>query len=230
MSSHTVKAVFTFKDSNSKDRFVDFCNGDNGLSVTRSWEGCQSIDCYESHENPLQIVIWQKWNSKENHESYVKHRHDDGSFTFLHELIASPPEIVPLRAVVFKNDREQVLDVVNDMCSKDHTLGMKHMTDDCIFIRPTGNPMSKKGWEEMMTNDDVSVESSKLVSVNRLHLHNDTAVVCYTSHASFSYKGVKNDDVAVFTCHMRKVDGSRKVIMGQRSKGRLPTVEPPKFE
>ena len=49
--SHTVKAVFTFKDGGGKDKFVEFCNSENGLSVTRAWEGCQSIECYESSEN-----------------------------------------------------------------------------------------------------------------------------------------------------------------------------------
>ena len=43
---HTVSAVFTFKDVASKNKFINFCNGDNGLSVTRAWKGCQSIECY----------------------------------------------------------------------------------------------------------------------------------------------------------------------------------------
>ena len=227
--SHTVKAVFTFKDNESKDKFVEFCNGENGLSVTRAWEGCQSIECYESSENSLQVVIWQKWNSKENHESYVKHRHEDGSFTFLHELIASPPEIVPLRPVLFKTDKEQVEDVLRDMCDKDHNVGMKHMHDDCVFIRPSGNPLTKEGWKKMMENDDVVVESSKLVSVNKLELCGDTAYVCYTSHGCFSYKGTKNDDVAVLTCVMRRVNGRWMVMMGQRSTGRLPSEQAPQF-
>ena len=34
--SHTVSAVFTFKDVASKNKFINFCNGDNGLSVTRA--------------------------------------------------------------------------------------------------------------------------------------------------------------------------------------------------
>jgi len=34
-SSYRVCAVFTLKDSESKDRFVSFCNGENGLSITR---------------------------------------------------------------------------------------------------------------------------------------------------------------------------------------------------
>ena len=101
---HTVKAVFTFKDTSCKDKFIDFCNGDKGLSVTRGWEGCKSIECYEVEDNHLVVIIWQKWETRQNQESYVKFRHDDGSFDFLGELISTPPEISVLRWVTFKTD------------------------------------------------------------------------------------------------------------------------------
>ena len=229
MSGHTVKAVFTFKDQESKDKFIDFCNGDNGLSVTRSWEGCQSIDCYESVDNPMAVVIWQKWASKENHESYVKHRHDDGSFDFLGELIASPPEIVPLRPVVFKTDEEQIKEVVQDMCNKDHKVGMKHTHDDCLFIRPSGNPLNMEGWNAMMNNENVNVESNDLVSINKMRIVGDMAYVCYTNHGKFNYMGTENDDVAVLTSVLERVNGKWMVVHGQRSTGRSPSEAAPAF-
>ena len=228
-SSHTVKAVFTFKDQECKEKFIEFANGEKGLSVTRAHKGCQSIDCYEKADDPMSVVIWQKWDSQEDHESYVKFRHDDGSFAFLGELIASPPEISGLRPVTFKTDREQIEEIVRDMCHKDHTLGMKHMSDDCVFIRPTGNPLDKVQWKEMMTNDDVSVESGKLVSINKLHVCGDMAFVCYTNHGRFTYKGIDNDDVAVITSVLRRLNGRWLVVHGQRSTGRSPSEELPKF-
>ena len=228
-SGHTACAVFTFKDQESKEKFIEFCNGDNGLSVTRGWKGCRSIDCYEAYDNDKKIVIWQKWDSKEAHESYVKHRHDDGSFDFLHTLIASKPEISALRPVVFKSDREQIKDVVGDMCDKDHTVGMRHMSENCVFIRPSGNPLDKKGWNDMMNNDDVTVTSSELMSINKLHVVGDMAHVCYTSHGKFTYKGTENDDVAVFTSVLQKVNGRWMVVHGQRSSGRTPSEPAPQF-
>ena len=228
-SGHTACAVFTFKNQESKEKFIEFCNGENGLSVTRGWKGCRSIDCYEAHDNDKKIVIWQKWDSKEDHESYVKHRHEDGSFEFLHSLIASPPEISALRPVVFKTDKEQIEDVVKDMCNKDHHVGMKHMSDECVFVRPTGNPLTKKGWDEMMNNDDVSVTSSELLKINRLSVVGNSAHVCYTSHSKFNYKGTENDDVAVFSCVLQKVDSKWMVVHGQRSTGRKPTDGMPEF-
>ena len=176
--SHTVKAVFTFKDQESKEKFITFCNGENGLSVTKAWEGCQSIECYEAADNSMQVTIWQKWESQACHESYVKHRHEDGSFDFLGELIATPPVISALRPVVFKTDREQIEQVVRDMCNKDHTLGTKHMHDDCLFIRPTGNPLTKESWKEMMANPNVTVEMNELVKIQKLEVCGDMAFVC----------------------------------------------------
>ena len=228
--SYRVCAVFTLKDQHSKDRFVTFCNGENGLSVTRAFDGCQSLEMYETHENPNKIVIWQRWESKEKQEAYIKHRHDDGSFDFLGELVACPPEINPIKELVMKTDEEKVRDIVNDMCNVDYKVGMKHMHDDCVFIRPSGNPLNKKGWEEMMTNDDVKVESNELVSVNKLSICGSCAYVCYTQHGKFTYKGTENDDIAVFTCVMRKVDGKWMVVQGQRSTGRNPSEAMPSFD
>ena len=101
-NKHTASATFTFKDEVSKGKFIDFCNGANGLSITRGFKGCQSIECYEKEDNRLTIVIWQKWESKEHHEAYVKFRHDDGSFDFLGELVSAPPDICALSPVVMK--------------------------------------------------------------------------------------------------------------------------------
>ena len=149
-------------------KFLEILKSPDGLSKTRQCNGCQSIECYESVLNEKQIVIWQRWESKEKQQAYIKHRHEDGSFDFLGELVACPPEIIPIQDMVMKTEEEKVRDVINDMCQVDYKVGMKHMHDDCVFIRPSGNPLDKKGWEEMMTNDDVKVESSKLVAVNKV--------------------------------------------------------------
>ena len=229
MSSHTVSAVFTFKDNVSKNKFIDFCNGDNGLSVTRGWKGCQNIDCFESQTNPLQMTIWQKWNSPADHESYMKFRHDDGSFDFLKELVASPPDINPLRPVNFSTDTEQIESIVRDMCNIDHTVGNRHMHEECLFVRPTGNPLNVQGWNDMMESDDVTVKSNKLLNINRIRISENMAFVCYTTHGKFNYKGTDNDDVAVFTSILEKSDGRWQVIFGQRSTGRSPDEKPPVF-
>ena len=221
--SYRVCAVFTLKDQHSKDRFISFCNGENGLSVTRAFDGCQSLDMYEGNEDSNKIVIWQRWESKEKQEAYIKHRHEDGTFEMIGEIVACPPDITPIKDMVMKTNEDQIKNIVEDMCNVDYKVGMRHMSDDCVFIRPSGNPLDKKGWEKMMTNDDVKVNSSKLVSVNKLSICGCCAYVCYTQYGQFTYKGTENDDVAVFTSVMRKTNGVWEVVQGQRSTGRKPS-------
>ena len=228
-SSFRVCAVFTLKDQESKNRFIEFANGDNGLSVTRAAKGCKSLNMFESREDAMKLIIWQEWDCKENQQAYIKHRHEDGTFEMIGEIVACPPDITPIKEMVMKTEEEKVRDVINDMCQVDYKLGMKHMHDDCVFIRPTGNPLNKKGWEDMMSNDDVKVESSKLVSINKLSVCGCCAYVCYTQHGKFTYKGTSNDDVAVFTCVLRKYDGVWKVVQGSRSTGRKPSDPQPTF-
>ena len=228
-SSYRVCAVFTLKDQESKNRFIEFVNGENGLIIAKKFDGCISIDMYESREDAMKLIIWQRWESKEKQQAYIKFRHEDGTFDLLKELVASPPAITPIKEMVMKTEEEKVHDVINDMCHVDYKVGMKHMHDDCVFIRPSGNPLDKKGWEEMMTNDDVKVESSKLVAINKVSVCGCCAYVCYTQHGKFSYKGNPNDDIAVFTCVLRKYDGVWKVVQGSRSTGRKPEDESPKF-
>ena len=230
MSCYRICAVFSLKNQESKDTFINWCNGDNGLHVTRGWNGCKSLKMFESCESPNKIIIWQKWDNKQSQESYIKHRHDDGTFDLLTPLMSAPPDINPIREMVMKTDEEQVRDVIRDMCHKDHSLAMKHMSDDCVFIRPTGNPLTKDGWNNMMNDDAVSVELSELVSINKLHVCGDMAWVCYTNHGIFNYMGNSNDDVAVLTAVLQRVDGKWSVVHGQRSTGRNPSDVPPKFD
>jgi len=153
---------------------------------------------FESRENPNKVVIWQNWESKETQESYIKHCHDDGTFDLLTPLMSSPPDINPIKQMIMKTDEEQVKEVIRDMCNKDHKIGMNHMSKECLFIRPTGNPLSMDQWNSMMNNPDVNVESNDLVSINKMEIYGNMAYVVYTTHGKFNYKGTKNDDIAVF--------------------------------
>jgi ketosteroid isomerase-like protein len=103
------------------------------------------------------------------------------------------------------------------------------MHDDCVFVRPTGNPLNKDGWNNMMNNKDVVVESNDLVTINKVKIVGDMAFVCYTTHGKFSYKGTENDDIAVISSVLQRVDGKWMVVHGQRSTGRKPSDEAPKF-
>lgn len=127
------------------------------------------------------------------------------------------------------DDKNVITGIINDMCNKDYKLGMNHTDKDCLFIRPTGNPLNMKGWEMMMTSEDVNVEENSLVKINKMKIVGSMAYVCYTTHGKFTYKGVENDDIAVITSVLEKDNGTWKVIHGQRSTGRKPDDPKPDF-
>ena len=107
--------------------------------------------------------------------------------------------------------------------------GRQHMDEACLFIRPTGNPLTMTQWDEMMNSPDVTMTSSKLISINKLKVLGNMAFACYTTHSQFNYKGTDNDDIAVFTGVFEKKNGRWMMIHGQRSTGRTPSEELPKF-
>lgn len=94
-----VTARFTFKSQELKDKFLEILRGDQGLSVTRAWPGCQFIECYESEENSLQLCIRQKWDKESDHASYMEMRKKTGLFDSVMEMLSSPLEITHLNSL-----------------------------------------------------------------------------------------------------------------------------------
>jgi len=229
-STFTIRACFTFRDIKSKNIFIEFSNGEKGFSVTRSYKGNISVECFEKSDDPLSIILVQKWESEKEQNEYINFRRNEGFFDFLQKLITKPPDVSPIRPMILKTDHKQIEQIIEDMCNKDHNVGMKHMTDECLFIRPTGNPLNKEQWDSMMNNDDVTVESNKLISINKMEITNDMAYVVYTNHGKFNYKGTENDDIAVLTAVLKRIDGCWKLVHGQRSTGRKPTDDMPIFD
>ena len=59
--------------------------------------------------------------------------------------------------------------------------------------------MTPAMYSEMRASPDVTVKSSKLVSVNKLEVDGNMAYAVYVTHACFDFKGTVNDDIAVYT-------------------------------
>ena len=76
---------------------------------------------------------------------------------------------------------------------------------------------------------NVEIESNDLLSINKLRINGDMAYVCYTTHGKFNYMGTQNNDVAVLTSILEKIDGKWLVVHGQRSTGRKPEDPTPVF-
>ena len=125
------------------------------------------------------------------------------------------------------DDETSLRKIIEEITSLDG--GRQHMHENCIFVRPTGNPLNMEQWDQMMNSDDVKMTHSNLVSINKLEIVDNMAYSCYTSHTKFNYKGTENDDVAVFTGVFKKIDNVWKLTFGQRSTGRKPEDEMPQF-
>lgn len=130
------------------------------------------------------------------------------------------------------SDEEEIRSLIKHITTwSDNTpSGRADMLDECIFIRPTGNPLNMNQWDAMMNNSDVTNGESRLLDIHKVSVDNNMAYACYTTHSKFNYKGTDNNDVAVFTGVFVKRDGVWKMIHGQRSTGRSPLEDGPNFE
>ena len=130
------------------------------------------------------------------------------------------------------DDDKQIREIIKEMTTWNNNTptGRLHMLDECIFIRPSGNPLTMNMWDAMMNNSDVTNGSSRLLDIHKISIDNNMAYACYTTHSKFNYKGTDNNDVAVFTGIFVKCDGVWKMVHGQRSTGRSPLEDGPNFE
>ena len=141
-SLHTANVVFTFIDVQSKNKFIEFLNGKNGLCITRSSKGCHSIECYENEDDPLSINIWQMWHSKEDQEMYLKFRQDDGTFAFLHELLVGEVDISYLKPLKNLN-----------LSKDDATVGSLKMAQTFMWIFTLKNAECKDKFFEFLDSE-----------------------------------------------------------------------------
>ena len=93
-----VVATFTFVEG-KKAEFLELLHGPEGLQLTREFEGCISIDCYDDQDDENSLVLIQEWDSRENHENYLNMRKDTGMFDLLDDMLAVPLKPVYLTPV-----------------------------------------------------------------------------------------------------------------------------------
>jgi ketosteroid isomerase-like protein len=130
-----------------------------------------------------------------------------------------------------ENDESQIRNIISEMANMNGSQnpGRQHMSDSCLFIRPSGNPLTMEAYDEMMKMMMNSKLESSLVSINKIEVDGNMAYACYTTHSKFIYEETENDDVAVFTGVFHKKNGRWQLVHGQRSTGRTPDQELPQF-
>ena len=60
------------------------------IPETRSHQGCQGIQLYQSKESPTKFTIHAKWNSEEEQKKYMAWRMETGSFDKLEPMLSEP--------------------------------------------------------------------------------------------------------------------------------------------
>ena len=65
---------------------------------------------------------------------------------------------------------------------------IKNATLDFLFIRPSGNPLSAKGFDEMMNSGDAIQEKAEITKIHRFEFLSDNVAICiFTLGSKFSY-------------------------------------------
>ena len=125
-------------------------------------------------------------------------------------------------------DKEHVVAAVTHFFSGSD-YGISVCTDDCIGIRPSGNPINMPDMVSMM-GSDIEWKVNELWSIDNVRfLGNGSAcVVTAKCHQEFSYKGNPNDDVSNNTLVLEKQGDAWKVAQWHRAPGVLPTNATPK--
>lgn len=69
------------------------------LPDTRDFKGCQKILVTSNEDEPLNLVVLEKWDTRADHESYTAWRAERGDLAKLGGLLACPPESKYLETV-----------------------------------------------------------------------------------------------------------------------------------
>ena len=97
---------------------------------------------------------------------------------------------------------------------------VNNATPDFLLIRPSGNPLSAKGFEKMMNSGDIVQEKAEITKIHRFEFLSDNVAMCiFTLGSKFSYKGTPNDDLPTVTSIFKKVGDVWKIHWMQRSTG-----------
>ena len=119
-------------------------------------------------------------------------------------------------------DKEKIISLLDELASpkKMGSFFVNNATPDFLFIRPSGNPISAKGFEEMMNSGDVVQEKAEITKIHRFEFLSDNVAMCiFTLGSKFSYKGTPNDDLPTVTSIFKKVCDVWKIHWMQRSTG-----------
>ncbi|MED5394280.1 MAG: antibiotic biosynthesis monooxygenase family protein [Actinomycetota bacterium] len=93
--SQTVHALFPCQAGKGAD-LLAILRSEDGLTATRAFEGCESIEAYTDADNPDNIILWEKFATRANHEAYLAWRIETGLLDALSSILASDLQVTYL--------------------------------------------------------------------------------------------------------------------------------------
>ena len=96
---HFVIATFKFKDNDSLEAAKEIMKSPEGLAKTRAYKGNISIKVYEAEDVENTLLIFQNWESKEDHAAYLKMRQEEGLLGKIAETLREEFEVVHMKSV-----------------------------------------------------------------------------------------------------------------------------------
>ncbi len=62
------------------------------LPDTRAFQGCEEITVHQNQDDPTDVVLLERWATKEDHQKYMAWRQERGDVERLGQGLAGPPK------------------------------------------------------------------------------------------------------------------------------------------
>ena len=132
--------------------------------------------------------------------------------------------IVRINSQSVMSDQDEIFSLLENLAAAEyyHEFLRENGTNDFLFIRPSGNPIDVDGFEKMTLCGDVIDNYSEIIDIEKLVFLSDTSAMCvFIMRENFEYKGIKNDDVAIYTSILKKIKNQWMFSFIHRSSGEV---------
>ena len=124
----------------------------------------------------------------------------------------------------YMSDKKEILDLLENLAAADHyhEFLREKGTKDFLFIRSSGNPIDVDGFEKMTLCGDVIDNYSEIIDIQKLEFFSDIIAMCvFTMRENMEYKGISNNDLALYTSILKKANSKWIFAFMHRSSGEV---------
>ena len=122
------------------------------------------------------------------------------------------------------NVQDEILFLLENLAAAEHyhEFLRENGTRDFVFIRPSGNQIDADGFKKMTLCGDVIDNYSEIIDIEKLEFFSDISAMCvFIMRENFEYKGIKNDDIAIYTSILKNINNQWMFSFIHRSSGEV---------